>query len=429
MQKSLLAHCPVQCCPAPAHKIGLMADEPPRIVFIGCTGSGKSSLCTAITGQDKSKEARAASTFKIGKGAKSETTTCKVEEHKWLGDEKESPFMCIDTPGLNDSEGDDEHHINEIIASMKKLDYVNCIVLVLNGTDPRFSKSLQDAISNFEEAFGGEQVGGGFFDNLVICFQRWKMHQDAVNEREQDEITQDTVAADFREQFAAKFAHCRAAALPCIFVDSHDSEPARKADTLLALKRSIPSNVFRTGNLEQIKPRLAGFHPAEQRIFKGVEILPMMPRLVDDKVRIMTWHVDPPLPPGLRISERNGRINGAPHAAGPAVTHLIVAESQGGRSQPVALKIEPLMPEDEIKELVEDYRQKTSASLTVEGVYLLGRKEGGRGSNRTECNPDMSDNGRPGLERNHKPGDTRRGDASDAADGWPDQRKRNARSA
>ena len=57
----------------------------------------------------------------------------KVEEHRWLGDENESLFMCIDTPGLNDSEGDDEHHINEIIASMKKLDYVNSIVLVLNG--------------------------------------------------------------------------------------------------------------------------------------------------------------------------------------------------------------------------------------------------------------------------------------------------------
>ena len=36
------------------------------------------SLCTAMTGQDKSKAARDASTFRIGKGAKSETTDCKV---------------------------------------------------------------------------------------------------------------------------------------------------------------------------------------------------------------------------------------------------------------------------------------------------------------------------------------------------------------
>ena len=57
-----------------------MASEPPRVVFVGCTGSGKSSLCTAMTGQDKSNEDREASTFKIGKGAKSETTECTVRE-------------------------------------------------------------------------------------------------------------------------------------------------------------------------------------------------------------------------------------------------------------------------------------------------------------------------------------------------------------
>jgi hypothetical protein len=90
----------------------------------------------------------------------------------------------------------------------------------------------------------------------VIVSFRWKMHDDAVEEREQEDITEDKVARDFREQFAAKFAHCRAAALPCVFVDSHDKEPARKADALLALKRSIPSSVFRTGELEQIVPRL-----------------------------------------------------------------------------------------------------------------------------------------------------------------------------
>eukprot|EP01051_Picozoa_sp_SAG22_P001517 SAG22_NODE_61_length_23387_cov_34.380582_5_plen_219_part_00 len=34
-----------------ASKVGLAVDEPPRLVFIGCTGCGKSSLCTALTGQ------------------------------------------------------------------------------------------------------------------------------------------------------------------------------------------------------------------------------------------------------------------------------------------------------------------------------------------------------------------------------------------
>jgi len=72
----------------------LLQGEAPRVVFIGSTGSGKSSLCTALTGQDKSNEARAGSSFKVGKGAKSETTECAIEEHKWLGQEV-CMSMCI----------------------------------------------------------------------------------------------------------------------------------------------------------------------------------------------------------------------------------------------------------------------------------------------------------------------------------------------
>lgn len=51
----------------------LAVDEPPRLVFIGCTGGGKSSLCSALTGQT-----RQTSSFAIGTGSKSETTECEV---------------------------------------------------------------------------------------------------------------------------------------------------------------------------------------------------------------------------------------------------------------------------------------------------------------------------------------------------------------
>eukprot|EP01051_Picozoa_sp_SAG22_P001518 SAG22_NODE_61_length_23387_cov_34.380582_6_plen_260_part_00 len=83
------------------------------------------------------------SSFRVGTGAKSETKECTVAEYHWFGDEQQAKFMLIDTPGLNDSEGGDELHIKKIVDTMKRLDYVSAIVLVLNGTDPRFSQSLQ----------------------------------------------------------------------------------------------------------------------------------------------------------------------------------------------------------------------------------------------------------------------------------------------
>ena len=183
-----------QCCGCPMDTgaVGLLQDEPPRLVFVGCTGCGKSSLCTAITGQDSTKDAREGSSFKIGDGAKSETQVCSMGEHQWLGTQaQQDRAVIIDTPGLNDSEGKDEQHIVTIIEAMRKVEYVTAIVLVVNSADPRFSKSLQDVVSRFEKTFCGDDAAAdrdarlkSFYQNIVVCFQRWKMNEDAVADRE-----------------------------------------------------------------------------------------------------------------------------------------------------------------------------------------------------------------------------------------------------
>ena len=194
------------------------------MVFIGCTGSGKSSLCTALTGQDLQ-----ASSFAVGSGLASVTQGCTASEYRWLGEPRQSLFRCIDTPGLDDSEGDDSLHINKIITAMRNQEYVTAIVLVV--AQPRFSKSLQDVIQEFENAFcrqqeeqeaaaapllrldtklGAEAVCSPdgvctpdpqhgcsavnkvapetcdngydqFYSNVIICFQKWKMNPDAQN--------------------------------------------------------------------------------------------------------------------------------------------------------------------------------------------------------------------------------------------------------
>ena len=367
---SNVAFCPGQCCPAPAHKVGLMRDEPPRVVFVGCTGSGKSSLCTALTGQDGTAEAREASAFKIGKGAKSETTECAVAEYHWLGEESEGVFVCIDTPGLNDSEGGDEHHINDIIGTMKGLEYVNAIVLVLNGTEPRFSKSLQDAILRFEQAFCGEtpsKVHANFYDNLIVCFQRWKMHEHAVAEREECSITEQGTAQDFCKQFREKFPHVtnRAHDLQCRFVDSHDRDPKRKAQGLLSLKQAIPRNVFRTGDLERIVPRLTGYDAAAQCFTQSIPIIPMKPRLVDSSVRVTAWSISPPLPIGLELCRETGVISGTPQTACAPMSYTVVAESLGGESKPCEIpNVEIRLSNAEVQSLVLKCKQSFEPLLS-----------------------------------------------------------------
>ena len=309
-KESSVAMCPSQCCPAAMHKIRLLKDEPRRVVFVGCTGSGKSSLCTVLTGQDWTKDG---STFKIGSGAKSETTGCTDpdRDYYWFGNEAEGAFKCIDTPGLNDSEGADEDHMNNIISTMKRLEYVNAIVLVLNGTDPRFSKSLQDAVARFERAFCGDnqqKVHENFYDNLIICFQRWKMNDCAVEERKVSNVTEDKTAKSFCDQFRLKFPHVknRAHDLKCVFVDSHDLNAERKAQHLRELKKTVPNDVFRTADLEHIIPRISGYDAVTQTIVQGTEIIAMKPRLADDKVKVISWQISPHLPPDLFSLETPG---------------------------------------------------------------------------------------------------------------------------
>lgn len=350
-----------QCygCPTASSKIGLLQHELPRFVFVGCSGSGKSSLCTAISSQDLSKGARESSSFKIGDGTKSETQICTIGEHQWLGTKApEDRAIIIDTPGLNDSEGRDEQHIVAIIDAMKKLEYVTAIIFVVNSADPRFSKSLQDSVSRFENAFCGDASSAdafrdarakSFYQNIVVCFQRWKMNEDAVADREDSGITEERLTSEFNAQFHEKFPHCRMAqrSIPCVFVDSHDRNLRRKEERFAAFRRILPQDTFRTADLGHILPRIVGYDAASQQFVRCQPILQMKPVLIEEQVNVFKWHVNPTLPAGLSMDSR-GIISGTPSTAAPAVAISVVAEGSGGRSEVFKLSIEVQLNENDI---------------------------------------------------------------------------------
>ena len=70
------------------------------------------------------------------------------------------------------------------------------------------------------------------------------MHEEAVLDREDDAITEESVAKDFNQQLRSKFPNCKQD-LPCVFVDSHDREAERKTERLLKIRDEIPPDVFR----------------------------------------------------------------------------------------------------------------------------------------------------------------------------------------
>jgi hypothetical protein len=57
--------------------------------------------------------------------------------------------MIIDTPGFEKSNEEDEIHCTEMILILQRIKYVNCIFIVLNGSESRINKPMKKMLTTF----------------------------------------------------------------------------------------------------------------------------------------------------------------------------------------------------------------------------------------------------------------------------------------
>ena len=145
-----------------------------KLLIIGKTGTGKSSLCNVLTGNPFNSDI-----FPVSSEADSCTQKTKFCDAFFNGN-KEMPVSIIDTIGFDDPATDnDAETVAELVEKLKNAcDHVNCFVLAVNGQNPRLDGSLVGMIRLFDGIFGEQ-----FWKQMIVVFTIMAMDQKSVKKR------------------------------------------------------------------------------------------------------------------------------------------------------------------------------------------------------------------------------------------------------
>jgi len=167
-----------------------------KVLVIGKTGTGKSSLCNVISGHSHD-----ADVFDVSSAptSKQETQIADV----FFDNQRSKLISLIDTFGFDDPKKDNDAQIvADLVSKLKNnVDFVNTFIIAVNGQNPRLDGSLLAMIKIFEAMFGVE-----FWGQTVIVFTRLPMDQKSVRRREK--ITQkkdDEIFGDYIRAVENKF--------------------------------------------------------------------------------------------------------------------------------------------------------------------------------------------------------------------------------
>jgi len=190
----------------------------PRIVIIGATGVGKSSLANVLLGRDKSYDGSGFQDgcFKVQSKLDPMTKSTCADRGYWLGNTSLPEFTIIDTPGFGDDLLKEEKTIENLVNTLKnEVKYVHLFVIAFRQQDNRMTYALRSMLSLFEKMFGR-----AFWDNAVLEATHWNYgdQNQRIRAGSSPPITEDFWAHQFNSKLKREFQVEKS--LPAVFIDT-----------------------------------------------------------------------------------------------------------------------------------------------------------------------------------------------------------------
>jgi GTPase SAR1 family protein len=212
----------------------------PRIVLLGPTGVGKSTLGNRLfnitpynqnealcsqsewTRDETGAFVHTPRRFRVGHGADPMTNNTSWMVGHYLGDPANPCITVIDTPGTGDTEGKDCERGIALAEEIKQMGSIDAFIFLFKGTNPRFTQAMQDQIKLYMSIFGQKM-----WQSTITEFTFWRHDERSIRERERNrgslnEVTQDT---RWNKEYTDRFGVSQP--IPSIFIDPvYDGEYA-----------------------------------------------------------------------------------------------------------------------------------------------------------------------------------------------------------
>ena len=254
----------------------------PRIVIIGETGAGKSSLANVLLGRNAQYDGSHSQdgcfdvSWNTNNGNGHTNNTCHDMAY-WLGNPNSTNVTIIDTPGFGEKMENEQKTIDTLVNVLKnEIKYIHAFVITFKGTNaPRKNRELINMLGVLEKMFGKD-----FWNHAIMEFSWWSYHPiGGVKKRLLTKITEEVVQNRYNKMLQSMLNLTDSQALPAVFIDSHyDRNIALEnskfeENTNDLLKFAQDSGPFECKDIEIAKTELANLYEDVEKQREEIERL------------------------------------------------------------------------------------------------------------------------------------------------------------